>query len=287
MDFHKVTLEDRHWIRTVMAETQHQSCEESFANLYTWANQFGMEIAQVEGTLVCRLGDRFSLPIGINREQALSKVLEFYPTSKVAMFGIEQGDFPFLEQHFCHIRAEYDRRWSDYLYKQQDLAQLTGKKLAAKRNHINAFERTFPQWHTAPITQENLEAVRVFHRRWSAEREMDEYLEEELAVTKIELGNYLQMGLDGLVLYAGDEIVAYSYGEPITNRTYCVHVEKALSSVRGAYPLINREFVRTYCQGYEYVNREDDSGAKGLRKAKMSYAPVMILHKYEAEMEKK
>lgn len=287
MNFHKVTLDDLDWIRAVMAETQHQSCEESFANLYTWGNEFGMQVAQVENTLVCRLGDRYSLPIGKNREQALQKVLELYNTEHVSMFGIEHSDFPFLEQHFKHIRAAYDRRWSDYIYNRESLCDLTGQKLAAKRNHINAFERDFPDWYTAPITQENLSAVREFHRRWTSEREMDANLEEELAATEIELGNYARMGLDGLVLYAGGDIVAYSYGEPITNSTYCVHVEKALSSVRGAYPLINREFVRTYCRDYLYINREDDSGKKGLRKAKLSYAPVMILHKYEAEMEKK
>ncbi len=287
MDFHKVSLADRDWVRAVMAQTNHKSCEESFANLYTWGNEFGMEIARVEDTLVCRLGDRYSLPIGLRREQALQQVLALYPTEKVAMFGIEAEDFAFLERHFRHIRAFYDRRWSDYLYKREQLCDLTGKKLAAKRNHINAFERDYPDWYTSPITPDNLPAVMEFHRRWAEQREMDENLAEELAAAEIELGRYFEMGLEGLVLYAGGEPVAYSYGEPITDQTYCVHVEKALAEVRGAYPMINREFVRTYCDGYTYINREDDSGEKGLRKAKLSYGPAIILHKYEAEMEKK
>lgn len=287
MNFHKVTLADRDWIRTAMAQTKHKSCEESFANLYIWGNDFGIEVAEVDGTLVCRLGDRYSLPIGPNRESALCKVIELYPTTHVEMFGIEGQDFPLLEQYFHHIRAVYDRRWSDYLYKREKLSELTGKKLAAKRNHINAFERDFPDWHTERITPDNLPAVMTFHQHWTEEREMDENLEEELAAAEMELREFFDMGLEGLVLYAGGEIVAYSYGEPITDQTYCVHVEKALACVRGAYPMINREFVRAYCDGYEYINREDDSGEKGLRKAKMSYGPAILLHKYEAEMEKK
>lgn len=287
MDFHKVTLADREWIRAVMAETKHKSCEESFANLYTWGNTFGIEVANVMDTLVCRLGDRYSLPIGKNRAAALQKVIELYPTEKVAMFAVENEDFSFLEQYFTHIRAFYDRRWSDYLYRREPLAELTGKKLAAKRNHINAFVRDYPDWYAAPITADNLSDVVRFHQMWAAERELDENLQDELDAAELELQQFLQMGLDGLVLYAGGDIVAYSYGEPITAQTYCVHVEKALHYVRGAYPMINREFVRAYCNGYEYINREDDSGEKGLRKAKMSYAPALIVHKYEVEMEKK
>ncbi len=287
MDFHKVTLADRDWIRACLYETERKNCEESFANLYTWGNEFGMLVAEIEGSLVCKLGDRYSMPIGKNKEAALQKVLKLYPDEKVAMFGIEAWDFPLLEQYFQHIRACYDRRWSDYLYPSDKLAHLTGKKLAAKRNHINAFERDCPNWHTEPITKDNLSAVKTFHERWAAEREMDNSLEEELSAAEIELGSFFDMGLEGLVLYVGDEIVAYSYGEPLTKQTYCVHVEKALASVRGAYPLINREFVKTYCMEYQFVNREDDSGEKGLRKAKMSYAPCMVVHKYEAEMEKK
>lgn len=287
MNFHKVTLEDLDWIRRVMAETNHKSCEESFANLYTWGNEFGMEVAEVEGTLVCKLGHRYSIPIGKNREVAICKVIDLYETDHIEMFGIETEDFAFLEQHFNHIRAFYDRRWSDYIYSREKLGDLTGKKLAAKRNHINAFMREYPDWHVEPITPENLPAVMRFHQYWASVRDQGYTLKEELLAAEIELARFFEMKLDGLVLYADGEIVGYSYGEPITDQTYCVHVEKALASVRGAYPMINREFVRAYCDGYEYINREDDSGEKGLRKAKMSYGPLMILHKYEAEMEKK
>ena len=163
---------------------------------------------------------------------------------------------------------------------------MTGKKLAAKRNHINAFEKAYPKWHTEPITKENIGAVREFHKLWCTSREIGENLEEELDAANLLLSDYFELGLQGLALYAGGNIVAYSFGEPITEETYCVHIEKALSDVRGAYPLINREFVRTYCKDYLYVNREDDSGEAGLRKAKMSYKPYRIVHKYQAEMEK-
>jgi len=286
MDFHKVTPADRSWIMAALRGSGRKNCEESFVNLFTWGNTFGMEVAELWGTLICRLEDSFSLPIGQNREQAMDTALSLYGEGKFTLFGLEAQDFSFLEKYCKHIRACYDRRWSDYIYLSEKLQNLTGKKLAAKRNHINAFEREHSDWFTSPITGENMEAVRAFHRKWCACREIDDNLEEELDATALMLDNFEVLGLEGLVLFAEGEIVAYSLGEPITEETYCVHVEKALSEVRGAYPLINREFVRTYCKDYKYINREDDSGEMGLRRAKMSYEPVLIVHKYQAEMER-
>lgn len=286
MDFHPVTPADQHWIRAALQGTGRMNCEESFANLFTWGNAFGMTVAEVEGCLICKIGDSYSLPIGKNREAAMPQALDLYGEGRFTLFGLEAQDFAYLEKYFAHIRGRYERRWSDYIYLRENLENLTGKKLAAKRNHINAFEREHPDWHTEPITRENMASVRAFHELWSRSREIDENLEEELDAAELLLENYFDLGLEGLVLYAGEQIVAYSFGEPITEETYCVHVEKALPDVRGAYPLINREFVRTYCKDYKYINREDDSGESGLRKAKMSYAPYRIVHKYEAEMEK-
>lgn len=266
--------------------TGRMNCEECFANLYTWGNTFGMEVANLEGTLLCRLENAYSLPIGTNRDAVIEEAKKLYGDGRFTLFGLEAQDFSYLEKHFGHIRGEYERRWSDYIYLRENLENLTGKKLAAKRNHINAFERENPSWHTEAITKENIPQVMEFHNKWCTQREIGENLEEELDAANLLLADYFELGLEGLVLYAGEEIVAYSFGEPITEETYCVHVEKALSSVRGAYPLINREFVRAYCKEYKYVNREDDSGEAGLRRAKMSYVPYKIVHKYQAEMEK-
>lgn len=287
MEFHRVTPADREWIHAALDETDRKNCEESFVNLYTWGNTFGMEVAQLEGRLICKLQDRYTLPIGKDREAVMDRALALYGEGRFELFGLEAKDFALLEKYFTHIRAEYDRRWSDYIYSMEKLRDLTGKKLAAKRNHINAFEREHPDWHTAAVTPQNLADVRRFHEFWSSERTKDESLKEELDAAQIMLDGFFELGMDGLVLYAGEDIVAYSMGERITRQTYCVHIEKALAEVRGAYPLINREFVRTYCQNYKYINREDDSGKMGLRKAKMSYEPLLIVHKYQATMEKK
>lgn len=287
MEFHPVGLSDGEWIRAALRHTEHKSCEESFANLLTWGKRYGVTVAEIDGTLVCKANDLYTLPIGQNREAVLQKLLPLYGKEKIKMFGVEDGDFPLLEKYFCHIRAEYKREYSDYVYDKEALSELHGKKLAAKRNHINAFEKEYPDWYVEDITGQNMGEVISFQQRWQAEHSTDEALMMDETATHFLLENFRQTGMKGLVLYAGRQMVAYSFGEAITNETFCVHVEKALPQVRGAYPMINREFVRRFCEGYRYINREDDMGEAGLRKAKLSYAPAFLVNKYQAEMEKK
>jgi hypothetical protein len=91
---------------------------------------------------------------------------------------------------------------------------------------------------------------------------------------------YKELGLTGGILRVDGKIVGLSVGEPALNPdTFVVHIEKAFSEIRGAYPMINQQFVQNAMEGYQYVNREEDLGEEGLRKAKMSYRPAMMLEK--------
>ena len=76
-----------------------------------------------------------------------------------------------------------------------------------------------------------------------------------------------------------NQIVAFTMGEPICSDTFVVHIEKAFPDVQGAYPMINQQFVEHECMQYKYVNREEDIGEEGLRKAKRSYRPVFMVEK--------
>ena len=90
---------------------------------------------------------------------------------------------------------------------------------------------------------------------------------------------YKELGLKGGVLKADGKIVAFTVGEPVSDDTFVVHIEKAFADIDGAYPMINQQFVQHECMEYEYVNREEDTGAEGLRKAKLSYRPAFLEEK--------
>ena len=72
-------------------------------------------------------------------------------------------------------------------------------------------------------------------------------------------------------------------GNQVTEDTFVVHIEKAFTDIEGAYTMINREFVRMLPEKYSYINREDDVGDLGLRKAKESYRPAMMYERYNAD----
>ena len=105
---------------------------------------------------------------------------------------------------------------------------------------------------------------------------------EETAIKRA-FDNYSQLGFVGGLIRVDGEVVAFTLGEEMTQDCFCVHFEKAYADMRGAYAILNREFVRNELQDYYFVNREEDMGIEGLRKAKMSYHPCMISEIFDAE----
>lgn len=171
----------------------------------------------------------------------------------------------------------------DYIYSGEKLRTLSGKKLHGKRNHIARFKEE-ADWRYEPITSENAEECRQMTYAWIKMRaeKWNEEMSEEIEVLHEAFDHREELGLVGGVLYSGEEIVAFAMGEPLNSDTFVVHFEKAYPNLRGAYPMINQQFVEHICGEYRYVNREDDTGDEGLRKAKLSYYPELLLKKYGA-----
>ena len=180
---------------------------------------------------------------------------------------------------------EVDRDSSDYIYLQEKLSSLSGKKLHAKRNHIHRFEEEYPDWTYESITEENEEECARMAMEWCMQNCMTE--EERIEYDKIDESRLVvyairhreQLGFVGGAIRAAGKIIAITLGEPLTKDTFVVHFEKAYADIQGAYPIINREFVKHEMAEYQYVNREEDMGEEGLRKAKLSYRPEILLEK--------
>ena len=92
-----------------------------------------------------------------------------------------------------------------------------------------------------------------------------------------------ELGLMGGLLRLDGRVVAFSFGERTNEQVFVTHIEKAFADIPGAYPMINREMARRFCTDVPYINREDDVGVEGLRKAKLSYYPAILLENYTAE----
>ena len=287
INLRKITLEDKAEIDCILKVSDRRFCEYTFGNMFCWGSAFGLEVSVSNGVLVFGYPkeEKFYMPVGDRAAvcKALGALCAEYP--KLSLMSLSEKDCALLENTFAgKFTFSEDTRAFDYIYESEKLRSLSGKKLAAKRNHINAF-LSEGNWHVEKITDSSARKLLEFNKSWCKNLcgGISRSLSSELCAAERGITYFSALGFSGIMLYKDGRLVAYSYGEPINGDTFCVHVEKADSEVRGAYQMINREFARTFCENYQYINREDDSGDEGLRKAKLSYCPTDIGKKFRAK----
>ncbi len=284
IDFQPLSLDQQQLCRAHLACGGKRGCEYNFTNLYLWGRQ---KAAFVEGHLVIfsQYGRQsfYLFPVGCNDKKAvLSALIEDAKQRGIAcrFGGMTHDDCALLEKLFpSQFRYHFDRDSFDYVYAIEDLAELKGKKYQKKRNHLNRFRQTFPDHRFVPITKDNLSAVWQMVENWYALRQqeqphMDFYM-ERTALSKA-LRDFETLELEGLVLFVGDRMQAMAIGSRLYDDTFDIHFEKALDVNDGTYAAINNGFARYLQNKYpllRYLNREDDMGLEGLRKAKLSYYP--------------
>ena len=290
--FTQPELKHKELIQSYYDRFQSRSCERCFSNIFLWSGYEKVMFAEVEETLVFlsfRGGQAFfSWPAGEpgQIERALY-TLEVYANE---YYGQDLCLYHLTPDYFEQLDDMQPGRWSirynrdmaDYVYTRESLATLAGKKLHSKRNHINRFAELYPRWYYRPLSGSNRDDAYRVAEKWYRENDSDDDIGKQIEynVSLAAIRYQDQLGMQGGVLYtAPDEPVAFTIGERLSDDTYVVHIEKAFSEIRGAYPMINREFIRHTCSGYDYVNREEDTGAEGLRKAKLSYKPAFLIEK--------
>jgi hypothetical protein len=163
----------------------------------------------------------------------------------------------------------------------QDLLLLQGKKYQPKRNHINKFKKLY-NYQYNNMTQEDIPECIEMHKQWvltHCKRGSTGFDNETCATSKA-LQLFSKLELKGGVLRVDGKVVAFTIGSAINHSTFDVCIEKALPCYDGAYSMINQQFVEHQLTAYQYINREEDAGEEGLRKAKLSYHPVKLIDKY-------
>lgn len=291
IDFYSLSFNDREWITHRLLEDDRQACEYSFANNYLWRDIYGVKMAKEQGCLIFQFEDGdehcYTIPIGAgNRKGALDALIamEREKGRGLVLGTLMQSDLDWLEQNYPgQYKVETNRDDYDYVYTTEKLSTLSGRKLHGKRNHIARFKDGNNWLYRDMMPEDAGECLRFLDLWKEAESEnWNDEMENELHINRRALRHLADLVLDGGVLYKGGRLVAFCIGEPLNSNTYVVHIEKALASVQGAYPMINQQFVLHHCQDYEYVNREEDTGDEGLRKAKLSYQPALLVEKFQA-----
>lgn len=270
-----------------------RGCEYNFANLYLWGRQ---RAAFCEDSLVFfsqfnrKSVYLFPLTHG-DLKPALEAIIHDARTRDIPcrLTGLMQSDCDRLEQLFPgRFRFHVDRNGFDYVYAIEDLAELKGRKFQRKRNHLNRFRQNYVGYTVEPITEENTAEVVQLLDRWYADRLLADphadFIMEQKAIYKA-LRHREELGIEGIVLRHNGQLLAMTMGSPLSANTFDVQFEKALDFADGAYPAINWEFARYLQAKYptlQWLNREDDLGLEGLRKAKLAYCPDHMIEKWWA-----
>lgn len=287
--FKDVELSDQEILEAYYRKLNSRSCDDCFSNLYLWKHLEPMEYQIVDGVLVLRSKTPksfFRFPMG--DEDRLSGVLDgmqqFAKAEGVPflMRLVTREQFEVLDR-VCPGKFHFEptRNFWDYVYETEKLANLSGRKYHGKKNHINKFLRDYSDWSYEPITDDNVEECFQMGLKWRVLNDCDQLFEKriEMCVALNSLRLLKELHLKGGLLRVNGSVVAYTIGEMVNEDTFVVHIEKALTDIEGAYTVINQQFVEHEMQDCPYVNREDDTGDEGLREAKESYHPVMMVEK--------
>jgi len=291
-EFKNLTTEHRTIVQPLLQQSPHQLCNFSFANQIIWGEAFLPQFALLDGMLILRFQVNnepyFNFPIGTgNAKQTLQKMMDYAKTQKIklCLSPLTEEMKLFLETHFPNqFSFSTSRNFYDYLYRTQDLIALHGKHYQPKRNHINKFKKMYAYTY-APITPQDIADCLQTHEQWIEEQNCGGEkcsFEQETCAVKIALNNFEAIGMQGGLLRVDGKVVAFTLGQAINNFTFDVCIEKALTAYEGAYAVINQQFLEHQVADYPFVNREEDLGIEGLRKAKLSYHPYQLLAKYRA-----
>ena len=271
MNFRRLDIEDKLTVQKYTLKSKRRNCDLTFANLYSWRFLYLTEIAEFGGYLLFRFyadGElAYMLPVGEGDIRPVMEELMADARMKgkpFVMYGVCKENCEELEKLFPgKFVFTADRDYSDYLYLHSDLSTLVGKKFQPKRNHINKFRNAYPGYEFKPLTRELIPECIKLESVWCRANNCseDEALQNERKSMNAALRSFEELDIIGGVLMVDGKIVGFTYGAPVNNETFDTCVEKADTDYEGAY-----------------------LGLEGLRKAKLSYQPHLLLEKYKLEL---
>lgn len=286
--------EDEDWINSCIAVSGTMASDASFANIYLLRNKYSTKISRYKDFIIRKYSGKgarcgYTFPLGKGDvAKALAEI------EKDAKECGERLQFAFVTEEqkevlenamparFCYSSDAGD---SDYIYLRSELASLSGKAFHKKKNHFSKFVRTYPDYKYYEIGACNIYDAQKVADAWYYEHLQDEDASQlaEYKAIKEALENFEELGLIGGIIYVNDSPCAMTIASKINGNTVDVHFEKAVGeyALNGGYAAINKLFSEKL-DGVTWLNREEDIGIEGLRKAKLSYRPKIMLKKYSA-----
>ena len=294
LEFKPITLDVKPIIDSYTKECGLECSDLSFANLFIWGVGGKMEYAELDDVLYIKLNfppvpTYLWAPI-----PKCNKTVDYKKAIDIAFAYLKEIDveptlrsvwMPFTEK-IKEVHPELyvmptEIAW-DYVDDKDALVELKGKKYHGKRNHINKFLSKHADYEYKRLDQSMIEDCLALYEIWSDEKDEEAAsgLEDEKQSVRLALENREALGLVGGCIYVDGKLMAFTLGERLLPYMQLIHIEKADTSIDGLYPLINQQYLIHECEGVTLVNREEDMGIEGMRKAKRSYHPIKMIEKY-------
>ena len=303
LEFSPITLAEQKRINEYLGKTHYNTLEYNFTTLFIWQESYHFSWAEQDHVLYirsCYHGEtKFFPPIlkdtmipCTEKEQVFQKAVQ-----NILNYCNENHITPVFEEITENDREkmvftlkndfliEANRNLANYIYYVSVLTNLKGRSFNGKRNHIRRFERENPDFQFLPLTEELLAGCRKHAEGWyhkHPEKDSITLQEEKIAILKT-LDHFHQLHLKGGCILMNGKVEAFAIGEPLNETMAVIHFEKGNLEIGGIYTALNKYFLEQSWQDYLLVNRGEDLGNPGLRKAKKDYKPAWLEMKYTAK----
>lgn len=288
--FKKITIEHKDILTEYLSFRKYRACDLSVGNLILWSDVYNTQFAVAGDNLFIKFvegsNEYFTFPAGKGDLKQSFEWLFDYCKKHDKEFKLNVVDpsmFEEIENLYPGIfEIFYQRDNADYVYNVEDLKNLSGKKYHGKKNHVNKFKKTHIDWSYEKITDENTAECIEMVKEWCTQNGCceDKSKADEICVLIKGLKLRKELNMIGGIIRLEGKIIALTLGEQSGDDMFIIHFEKAFSNIDGAYQMINQQFIiNELAESFTYVNREEDMGVEGLRKAKESYYPAFMAEK--------
>lgn len=293
-EFKKITAEDIPLLSRYFSLRTNKTCDSTFLSSYLWKDYYQVRYYINEGRAVQWLSEydgEISSSIPLCRAEELPRYFQdmqdYMNQTLDKKLNIELADeeaVKILNLDPALYEVTEERDYFDYLYDADLMRRLPGKKYHKKKNHINAFLREYDgRFEYRILSCRDEEEILEFLNRWRQGKEDDSghhlEMEYEGIAGVLDECRYLQVKMAGISV--DGRLEAFTIGS--YNRELemaIIHIEKANPEIRGMYSFISQQFLIHDFPAAQLVNREDDMGLPGLRKAKESWFPIELVKKY-------
>lgn len=294
--FQELKIEDKNILDPYFQLNYHENSHLNFTNLFMWRKPYNIKWC-IEDDILFFIAEyneeKFALQPLCTEDKffmAIDKIKAFFAEYNLPLVfsGLEEmaveklKEYPAGEFEFEDNRDDYD-----YVYNSADLIKLSGRKFHSKKNHLNSFRKNYPEAKYLPINNDIITLCKITINGWYKKRLAltpdDPFIKAERDAIIEVLNNFDALKLKGGAIFLVNKVMAFTFGEALNTDTAVIHVEKADPDVNGAYTAINQAFVENEWVDMAYINREEDMGLEGLRKAKESYRPVKMIKKFTAK----